>query len=128
MLSMLKKLLGEQPAAGSKDIAKERLRLVLLHDRANVSPQYMGLLRDDMIKVVSNYMEINPQDMKVNLNRDDQTVTLIANIPVNSVKRSPTAYQIDLANEEQATLQSEPCMTTREGIIDNAEPTTAAKS
>jgi cell division topological specificity factor len=125
---MLKKLLGEQPAVGSKDIAKERLRLVLLHDRANVSPQYMGLLRDDMIKVVSNYMEINPQDMEVNLNRDDQTVTLVANIPVSAVKRSPATRQIDPANDEQAVLQSEPCMTTREGIIENAEPTTAAKS
>jgi cell division topological specificity factor len=127
---MLKKLLGEQPATGSKDIAKERLRLVLLHDRANVSPQYMGLLRDDMIKVVSNYMEINPQDMEVNLNRDDQTVTLVANIPVSAVKRSPAARQIEPepANDDAATLQTEPCMTTREGIIENAEPTTAAKS
>jgi cell division topological specificity factor len=128
MLDRLKKLLCEQPITGSKDIAKERLRLVLLHDRANVSPQYMGLLRDDMIKVVSNYMDINEQDMEVNLNRDEQTVTLVANIPISAVKRPPVLHQIDPVNDEQAASQSVSCMKTREGIIENAEPTTAAKS
>lgn len=113
MLSLIKKLFGaQQPAAGSKDIAKERLRLVLVHDRTQVSPQYMGLLKEDMVKVVSNYMDINPQDMEVNLNREDQTVTLVANIPVSAVKRSPAPAP-------------EPCMTTTEGLTEDAEPTTA---
>ena len=61
MLGILKKLFCEPEPIGSKDVAKERLRLVLLHDRATVSPQYMGLLRDDMIKAVSTYMDINEQ-------------------------------------------------------------------
>lgn len=92
MIGLLRQLFSqEQAVQGSKEIAKERLRLVLLHDRVNVSPQYIGLLKDDMIKAVSNYMEINEQAMEVNLSHEDQTVTLVANIPVNAVKRVPNA-------------------------------------
>lgn len=107
MLSILKKLFGEQTPIGSKDIAKERLRLVLLHDRASVSPQYMGLLKDDMIKVVSNYMDINPTDMEVNLTREEQTVTLVANIPVSAVKRPPVPQQNEAETEQAAALTEE---------------------
>lgn len=124
MLNKIKKLLGTQPAAGSKDIAKERLRLVLVHDRTQVSPQYMGLIKEDMIKVVSNYMDINPQEMELNLNREDQTVTLVANIPISAVKRSPTAHE----PVQEPNPPSEPCTTTREGLIKDAEPTTTEKS
>lgn len=103
MLGMLKNLFSEKSAVGSKEIAKERLRLVLLHDRASVAPQYLGLLKDDMVKVVSNYMEINEQDMQVNLNREDQTMTLVANIPVSAVKR-PSAVRNDGPQSTQAPL------------------------
>lgn len=102
MLGFLKKLFYEQSPLGSKDIAKERLRLVLLHDRASVTPQYMDLLKDDMVKAVSNYLEINEQEMQVNLNREEQTVTLVANIPVSAVKRPPATRQTEVAEDEQS--------------------------
>ena len=41
----------------SKDVAKERLKLVLIHDRANVSPKFLEMVKGDIIKVISNYME-----------------------------------------------------------------------
>ena len=47
----------------SREIARDRLKVVLIHDRANISPEVMEHLRDDIIKVISNYMEINQQDM-----------------------------------------------------------------
>lgn len=100
MLTILKNLLGGQAETGSKDVAKERLRLVLLHDRASVSPQYLDLLKGDMIKTVSNYMEISEQDMEVSLTREDQKVTLVANIPVNTMKRPQILTE--QAEEEQA--------------------------
>jgi len=87
MLDMIIKLLGRE-SSGSKAIAKERLRLVLVHDRVNVTPQLMETLKDDMIKVISNYMEINERDMEVNLTRTKTSVALVANIPINRMKRS----------------------------------------
>ena len=86
MLDLIQRLFGKETAC-SKNIAKERLRLVLVHDRANVSPQFMEILKDDMIKVISNYMEINERDMEVNLTNTNSSVALVANIPINRMKR-----------------------------------------
>lgn len=86
MFELIQKLFGRE-SASSKDIAKERLRLVLVHDRVNVSPQFMEVLKDDMIKVISNYMDINEKDMEVNLTNTKTSVALVANIPVNRMKR-----------------------------------------
>lgn len=85
-MDLIQKLFGKE-SAGSKQIAKERLRLVLVHDRVNVSPQLMEVLKGDMIKVISNYMEINEKEMEVNLTSTPSSVALVANIPVNRMKR-----------------------------------------
>jgi cell division topological specificity factor len=71
----------------SKNIAKERLRLVLVHDRATISPHMLNQLKEDLIKVISNYMEIDEGALEVNLNQDDREVALVANIPVVKMKR-----------------------------------------
>lgn len=86
MFDLIQKMFGKETTA-SKDIAKERLRLVLVHDRVNVSPQFMECIKDDMIKVISNYMDINERDMEVHLTTSKSQVALVANIPVNRMKR-----------------------------------------
>ena len=86
MFDLLMKIFGKE-SAGSKNIAKERLRLVLVHDRVNVSPQFMEVIKDDMIKVISNYMEINEKEMEVTLTSNNSSVALVANIPVHRMKR-----------------------------------------
>ncbi len=75
-------------ANSSKNVAKDRLRLVLVHDRADVSPQVLEDLKEDLIKVISNYMEIDEQALEVNFDNSDNTVALIANIPVIKMKRN----------------------------------------
>lgn len=71
----------------SKNIAKERLRLVLVHDRTSVSPQLLDSLKEDMIQVISGYMEIDKKSMTVNLTSDEKSVALVANIPVIKINR-----------------------------------------
>ncbi|QDR80128.1 cell division topological specificity factor MinE [Sporomusa termitida] len=90
MFELIQKLFGREPQ-GSKDIAKERLRFVLVHDRVNVSPQFMEAIKDDMIKVISNYMDINETDMEISLTKTNTQVALVANIPVNRMKRGTMA-------------------------------------
>lgn len=87
MFDLLSRMFGSQPA-GSKEIAKERLRLVLVHDRASVSPQLMEVLKEDMIKVITNYMDIDEAQMEVNLTSTPSSVALVASIPVTRVKRT----------------------------------------
>jgi cell division topological specificity factor len=69
-------------------MAKERLRLVLVHDRTSISPQLLETLKADLIQVISNYMEIDESALEVNLDANGNTVALVANIPVKGMKRS----------------------------------------
>ncbi len=77
----------------TKDIARKRLQVVLIHDRANISPEVMEHLRDDIIKVISNYMEINQQDMEISLANDSDSVALVANIPVQKMKHDASIHR-----------------------------------
>ena len=84
MLEALMKIFGKKEETGK--IARDRLKVVLIHDRANISPEVMDNLKNDIIKVISNYMEINQQDMDISLANDDDSVALVANIPVSRRK------------------------------------------
>ncbi len=86
LLDFLNRFFGKDNTT-SKNVAKERLRLVLVHDRANVSPQLLESLKEDLIKVISNYMEIDENALEVNLDSSDDSVALVANIPVVRMKR-----------------------------------------
>lgn len=85
MLEALMKIFGKTEKS-SKEIARDRLKVVLIHDRANVSPEVMEQLKNDIIRVISNYMEINQQEMDISLANDADSVALVANIPVNRMK------------------------------------------
>ncbi len=86
MLEFLSRLFSRDN--GSKNMAKERLRLVLVHDRTSISPQLLETLKADLIQVISNYMEIDESALEVNLDANGNTVALVANIPVKGMKRS----------------------------------------
>jgi cell division topological specificity factor len=72
---------------GSKNVAVERLRLVLVHDRANISPGLMEALKEDLIAVISKYMDIDEETMEISLNSGELSATLVANIPVKRIRR-----------------------------------------
>ena len=88
MSSFLARFFGkENESEATKSIAKERLRLVLVHDRMDISEQTMENLREDLISVIGRYMEIDTDSLEVSLTREDDGVALVANIPVINVKR-----------------------------------------
>ena len=76
----------------SKDIAKERLKMVLIHDRANVSPKFLDMIKNDLLKVMSNYMIIDEKGFDVRLTRvaqdtgDNYASALVANIHIKKMK------------------------------------------
>lgn len=77
----------------SKDVAKERLKLILIHDRANVSPQFLEMVKGDIIKVISDYAEIDEKGLEIKLTRTDEesndSPALVANIPIKKMKDAP---------------------------------------
>lgn len=86
MLDLISRVFGRDNA--SADVAKERLRLVLVHDRTNVSPQFLESLKEELISVISRYMEIEEDGMDVTLQTAQNQVALVANIPVRRMKRA----------------------------------------
>lgn len=90
MLIDFSKLFGKSKQ--SKDVAKERLQLVLIHDRANVSPEFLEMVKGEIIKVIQHYMEIDENALDIQLTRtktedgDRVVPALVANIPIKSVK------------------------------------------
>jgi len=72
-------------------VAKERLRLVLVHDRLDVSEEMMDNLRIDLIEVIGKYMEIDIAAVEVSLSREDDVIALTTNIPILNVKRQPAS-------------------------------------
>ena len=85
MFEVVMKLLNRNQKT-SKEIAKDRLKVVLIHDRANISPEVMQALKNDIIEVISHYMDTNKNEMEISLENDDNSVALLANIPVNRIK------------------------------------------
>ncbi|WP_131918322.1 cell division topological specificity factor MinE [Heliophilum fasciatum] len=85
MIDFINRVFGKE--TGSKSIAKERLRLVLVHDRCNISPEILDDLKEDLIRVISKYLEIDVRSLDVSFSQEDQAMALVANIPVIGVKR-----------------------------------------
>ena len=72
----------------SKQQAVERLRLILVHDRAKVSTGLLELLRGEIINAISKYVEIDEDEIEIELNASDTKAELVANIPVVRVRRA----------------------------------------
>ena len=87
MFDVLMKIFGRQDKK-SGQIAKERLQVVLIHDRACVSPETMEQLKGDIITVLSKYMDINRSAMEISLENDSDSVALVANIPVTALRHA----------------------------------------
>ena len=67
-----------------QDIAAQRLRLVLAHDRANISPGMLETLKDEIIAVISKHLDIEAEKVQVNFTEDQRETRLIADIPIQS--------------------------------------------
>ena len=75
----------------SSDIAKDRLKLLLVSDRANCSPEKMELIKNDIIKVIAKYMEIDSEGLDIQITQTESdgnngsVPALIANIPIKEL-------------------------------------------
>ena len=77
----------------SKDIAKDRLKLVLVSDRAGVAPELMEQMKNDIINVITKYIEIDSEGLEINISQTESdshngsVPVLYANIPIKDMKK-----------------------------------------
>jgi len=83
-MSLFDKLLGRKSSA---DSAKERLQLVLIHDRTDLTPAELDSLRDDIIEAISRHVEIDADAMQFGFEHDGRSQRLVADIPVKRVSK-----------------------------------------
>lgn len=67
--------------------AKERLQLVLIHDRTNLSSKVLETMKDEIIEVISRHIEIEPNTVSIELSKDGREQRLIADIPILGPKK-----------------------------------------
>ncbi len=85
-MSFLSFLLGQKKT--SANVAKERLQIILAHERgsSNTSPDYLPQLQEELLAVISKYININPEDIKVHLERQDHLEVLEVKIEMTPKK------------------------------------------
>ena len=80
-MGFLDRLFGRREESSS-DIAKERLKLVLVHDRVSISAATLEKMKDELITVISRYVEIAPEGVEVTFTQSKREGRLVADIPV----------------------------------------------
>ncbi len=83
----INRLLGRRKA--SADTAKQRLRLVLAHDRSDLNPELLEQMRREILEMVSRYVEIDLEEGDVSLATEDRVTALVANLPIRRTRPLP---------------------------------------
>lgn len=112
--NFFKKLVkAEVKQTSSKDTAKERLHLVLMQDRANVSADFLELMKQEIIEVIKKYIEVEEEAIDVRLTneiKDDGTTgapSLYANIPIVNIKNEMKSSIKEEKKEENKVKDKE---------------------
>lgn len=74
-----------------KDVAKDRLRLILIHDRGDIAPEIINKIRIEILEVLSKYIEIESEDVEIAVTKSDDlegdyASALVANIPIKGLR------------------------------------------
>ena len=85
MGTFIDRILGRDKSSAKQ--AKERLKLVLIHDRTDLNPGTLDNLKDELIDVISRHVDIDPAAVRIEMTQDGRQQRLIADIPLNPAGR-----------------------------------------
>jgi cell division topological specificity factor len=90
MRKALRRLFGTK--APSKEDAKRRLKLLLIHDQLELTPSQMDDMKTEIMEVIRRYLDVDEEHTLFELDREEKGVKLVSSVPVSRVlKRSPPA-------------------------------------
>ncbi len=74
------------------ELAKERLKVVLVHDRLKVNPEVLEMIKEELLSAISRRLDVDEQNMQVSLARESGWDTIQANVPI---KRQKVSFEWD---------------------------------
>ena len=132
IMNFFKSLVKKEKSKESSDTAKERLHLVLMQDRANVSADFLELMKQEIIEVIKKYIDVDEKEIDVHLTNkanEDGTVgapALYANIPIVTIKNE--ARKVNVPKQEDNNNEKEKSKETeKEEVKDEKEETEQVK-
>ena len=123
---LIEKIFGWNNRENSRDQAKRRLKLVIAHDRAGLSPETIDLMRQEIMEVVARYVDVDSDASEFTLESDDRMTALIASLPIKRVRELELAVsQIPVVVEEvEETAVETEIETETEAEISTNTPST----
>lgn len=92
----------------SKNTAVNRLRLVLMQDRTNLTPEILHRMRSELIEVLSKYVELDKEALELNFEQEGEQMALMLSIPVVRAKEESEIEEIlKLEDEKKAKAEAE---------------------
>ena len=100
-------LFGQNVKDESKNTAVNRLRLVLMQDRTNLTPEIMNRMRTELIAVLSKYVELDKEALDLNIGQEGEQMALMLSIPVIRAKDEAEIEQALKEEEENKKAEAE---------------------
>jgi cell division topological specificity factor len=121
LLDYINRLLGRQKPSGTT--ARERLQLVLAHDRSDLNPELLEQMRREILAVVQRYVEIDLETCDVSLETEDRVTALLANLPIKRTRPMPLPLEEEsaMAPQPEDAAQSEAAEPGASGAATEAE-------
>lgn len=112
---------GKNEGESSRDTASNRLKLVLMQDRSNLDGATIQKMREQLIDVISKYIEIDTEALDLNLEGDGEEIALMLNIPVIRARTREEIEEIEAKEEEAQKAAIEEALKAKEESEKNKE-------